>query len=247
MGVRKGFTLIAGVTALAVLTAACGDDDDTKAEAAELEQFCDLAKEIDQQDDFPSTEQLESYRDLAPTEIREAANTVVDAFLAAGDDPFAAFEAPGVDEAFEEEIEPFETEQCGIEHGGDEEEPEQDASVTELDPAAQRIDVIATEYAFELAAPAAGRTSFVMKNEGKERHVMVLFRLDGTLTMQEVLESEDSEGIAEEYESDTAAPGEEAVLTADLVPGEWGMICYIATADGPPHFMSGMTETFTIQ
>ncbi|MDP1818313.1 MAG: hypothetical protein Q8K58_00280 [Acidimicrobiales bacterium] len=252
----RAWKAAAALTALAVVAVACGDDDDeatseTTAEASEAsnEEFCELARELDAQEDFPSLEQLEQYGELAPEEIQEEAQVVVAEFTKATEagDIFAAFEAPGVEEAFET-IEPFEAEECGIEHEEEgEEEEEPDPSVTSLDPAAARVDVTATDYAFELTPPAAGRTSFVMTNEGAERHVMLLFRLSEGSTIEEALSSEGEEGIEEEWESDTATTGEEAVLTADLAPGEYGMICYIPTAEGKAHFELGMQTEFTIQ
>lgn len=206
--------------------------------------YCEQARELDEQEDFPTAEQMEVLRANAPEEIAAEVDTVVSAFLAAGDDPFAAFEAPGVEEAFGP-IEAFEAEHCGI--GAEDDEEEQDESVTQLDPTAARVDVVATEYAFDLSStPAAGRTSFVMANEGEERHVMYLFRVEEGSTMEEVQASEGEEGVAEDWESDTAAAGEEAVLTADLAPGEYGLICYIPDPSGVPHLEHGMVTTFTV-
>jgi hypothetical protein len=222
-----------------------GDGEEAAVEIApEDEDFCAIAQTLDEQEEFPTQEQLEEYRDTAPDEIAEEANVIATAFLEAGDDPFAAFDDPEVNAAFEV-TEPFESEHCGIAHDGDEEE--QDASVTELDPDAAQVAVTASEYDFEFAsAPAAGRTSFVMTNEGEERHVMVLLHLSEGTTIDDALESEGEEGVEEEFESDTAAPGEEAVLTADLVAGNWAMICFLPTPDGTPHFMEGMVEEFTV-
>jgi hypothetical protein len=154
-------------------------------------------------------------------------------------DPGSVFADPEVEERFGA-IEEFDDE--------DEDEEEQDPSVTELDPAATRVDVTATEYDFEFAAPAAGGTSFVMANEGQESHVMLLARLKEGATLQEALQSDDpDEFVEEEYESEVATPGEEAVLTADLTEGDWAMVCYIPAPDGQPHFAKGMAEPFTIE
>ena len=117
--------VVAGAAALALVFAACGDDDDTDeattdtteaAEAADggTDEYCAISTEVNEQEEFPSEEQLEELRAAAPEEIADSVDVVVDAFLAAGDDPFAAFEAPGVDEAFSEVIEPFDAEHCGI-------------------------------------------------------------------------------------------------------------------------------------
>ncbi len=229
-----------------------GDEEATVDEdfvvAPEDEEFCSIAIELDSQDDFPSTEQLATYRDAAPAEIADAVNTVVDALEAAGDDPFAAFEAPGVDEAFEDVIEPFEAEHCGMHAGDDgEDDEEQDPALTEPDPSAAQVAVTATEYNFEIdPAPAAGPTQFTMTNAGEERHVMYVFKLAEGSTLEDVLSSDGESGFEVDGESESVTSGETAILTLDLTPGDWAMICYIPTADGTPHFVEGMQQEFTI-
>jgi len=217
--------------------------------APEDEEYCAIAIELDQQEDFPSPEQLEEIRAAAPEEISDEIDTVVEAFQANEDDPFAVFEDPAIEEAFGP-IEAFEAERCGLSGDeGDDEEAEQDPSVTEPDPSAAQVAVTATDYSFALdRQPAAGRTQFTMTNEGEERHVMVLFRLAEGATMEEVMASEGDEGIdGPELESDSAAPGETAVLTTDLEPGTYGLICYIPNAEGTPHLALGMTAEITVQ
>lgn len=229
-----------------------GDDEDGGDEGAvnpEFEEYCGIARELDEQEDFPSAEQLEAIRDAAPEEIGDEIDLVVEAFLAGieAGDPAAAFDDPEVAAAFEP-IEAFDAENCGIGSDEDDEEAEQDPSVTEADPNAAQVEVTATEYAFAYDPPAAGRTTFTMVNEGEERHVLVLFRLADGFTMDDVMASEGDEGIdGPELESETAAAGEEAVLTADLEPGTYGMICYLPTTDGTPHLELGMTSEFTVQ
>jgi hypothetical protein len=227
------------------------DSDEGDGEGAavnpEFEDYCAIARELDEQEGFPTADQLEEIRSAAPDEISDEISTVADAFLAGieAGDPAAAFNDPAVEEAFGP-IEAFETENCGL-HGDDDEGAEQDPSVTEPDPDAAQVAVTATDYAFAFDPPVAGRTSFTMTNAGEERHVMLLFRLAEGFTVDDVLESEGDEGAEEELESDTAAAGEEAVLTADLVPGVYGMICFLPDADGTPHFELGMVSEFTIE
>lgn len=119
--------------------------------------------------------------------------------------------------------------------------------MTEIDPDATRVDVSATEYAFAFEAPAAERSSFVMTNDGAESHVMSLAKLADGTTLEQFLETDDDQDLtSEEYESDVAQPGSEAVVTADLSAGQWAMICYLPTSDGQPHYERGMAETFTV-
>lgn len=258
----------AAVTAVTVLLAGCGGDDDevTTEEGAqeETEQtqstenegtasgdfqaYCDAARELDEQQDFPTPEQLEELAAAAPEEIKDDVEFVTERFKAAFEsgDPAGAFGDPEVAQRLEP-IEEFETRECGL--GGDEEEEEQqDPSVTVIDPAAARVDVTATEYAFELEAPEAGPTSFVMSNEGQESHVMLIARLAEGATVDQALEADDTaEFVEEQYDSGIANPGDEAVVTAELTPGEWAMVCYLPAPDGEPHFAKGMVETFTIE
>jgi uncharacterized cupredoxin-like copper-binding protein len=262
----------AGAAALALLVTACGDDDEDEdastdttaapaaedgggddADAADFEvapedeEYCTIAAELDEQEDFPSAEQLDEIQAAAPEEISDEIDTVVEAFRANSEDPFVVFDDPVVGEAFGP-IEDFEAEHCGL-HSEDEDEPDQDPSVTEPDESAAQVAVSATEYAFALDSdPAAGRTQFTMTNDGQQRHILVLFKLAEGATMEQVEESEGEEGIdGPELESETAAPGETAVLTTDLVPGDYAIICYLPDPDGTPHVALGMVKEFTVQ
>lgn len=227
-----------------------GDGEDEEVSIApEHAEYCGISKTLDEQESFPTVEQLEAIKAAAPEEIAEAVTTVADAFIAATEagDIGAAFEDPEVEAAFEV-IEPFDEEKCGISSGEDDEE-EQDPASKELDPEAARVDVTATEFAFDFAASyPAGRTSFVMTNAGEQRHVLDLFLIEEGKTLDDVKESEGEEGIVDgtELSSDTAAAGEEAVLTVDLVPGEYGYICYLPTPEGESHIDLGMIGSFTV-
>lgn len=227
-----------------------GDGEDAGAAPVEIapedEEYCAIATTVNEQDDFPSPEQLEELRSTAPEEIAEEANLVVEAFLANQDDPFAVFEDPAIEAAFGP-IEAFDEERCGITSDDDEDGDDQDPSITEPDASAAQVAVTATDYAFAFDTPAAGRTQFTMTNDGDERHVMYLFKVADGATVDEVLESEGEEGFEVDFESETAAAGETAILTADLTPGDWAMICYIPTADGTPHFVEGMRSEFTVE
>lgn len=211
---------------------------------AELAAFCGLAEELNNQNGPPTMEQIEEYADLAPDELSEPVGVVVDALNQAGGDFTALFTDEEAQTAFEE-LTAYETEQCGFEPP--DEGPPQDPSVTVLDPDATRVDVEATDYHFEAEFPTdAGRYSFVMTNAGDEVHLMILVRLEEGATIDEVLASEGEEGVAEVYESDVTPPGGEGIVTTDLAPGQWVMVCPIPTPDGTPHFAEGMIHEFTI-
>jgi len=135
--------------------------------------------------------------------------------LIEAEDPMLVFSDPEVGAAFET-IDAYESESCGL-GGGEDEGPDQDASVTELDPNATRIDVAATDFAFDGDIPTeSDRYSFVMQNDGEAVHLIILAKLAAGATMDEVMASEGEEGLEASYESDIAAPGAEAIVTADL-------------------------------
>ena len=255
----------AAMATVTVLLAGCGEDggevatdEDTQQTqqtqqgtdeqaSGDIQAYCDAARELDEQQDFPTPEQLDELVAAAPEEIKDDVEFVTERFKAAieSGDPAGAFGDPEVEQRLEP-IEEFETRECGL--GADEEEEEQDPSVTVIDPAAARVDVTATEYEFELEPPESGPTSFVMSNEGQESHVMLIARLAEGATVDQALEADDpAEFVEEEYDSGIANPGDEAVVTAELTPGEWAMVCYLPAPDGEPHFAKGMVETFTIE
>ena len=248
-----------GAAALAVVSlglSACGSDDDdsaaddttttapeatttTAAAAGASEEYCALAQQINEQPELPSAEQLEEYEGLAPDAVADAVAVVVEAFGSADGDPAAIFGDPATVAAIEE-ITAFEAEACGF-------EPPQDPDSAQVDPDATRIDVTASDYAFELDLPTeAGRYSFVMANEGAEPHLLVLAQLEPGATLEDVLASQGEEGVVTSFESGVAAPGAEAVVTADLAPGAWVMVCPIPDAEGTTHVEHGMIQEFTV-
>ena len=106
--VRKATVAVAAVVLVGSgALAACGDDD-----GDDVQAYCDLSAELDEQEGPPSDEQLDEISDLAPDEISEEIDFVVDRF---NEDGEAAFEDPEVGERFVV-IEGFETENCD---GGD--------------------------------------------------------------------------------------------------------------------------------
>ena len=253
---RLGVGVLVGT--LAVIGAGCSSDDDattttttstTTAEASEeasapeadpqYAELCELAAEVNEQDGPPTAEQLEQYAELAPEELRPEVETLGAAFAAAGEDLGAVFSDPEASAALEQ-ITEFEATSCAL-------GPVQDASVTELDPDATRVDVVASDYHFDADYPTTpGRYSFAMTNEGDEPHLAILARLEDGVSVEEAMASEGEEGIAEMFESDVAPPGGEAVITAELTSGNWVLICPIPDAEGTPHAALGMVHDFTV-
>ena len=231
-------------------TADTGGSDTTAAgsASADVEAYCELARQLDEQEEFPSAEQIEELMAAAPEQIREDIEFVGNRFLEAlqeGNEQarMELFADPELQQRFEP-IEQFEVDECGMTPGP----PEPEGLSSEVDESAQRVDVTATEYAFEFQPPSTGAASFVMTNEGEEPHIMSIGKLNEGVTLDEALEADDPASVLEwEAVSDIAQPGEEVVLTfAELTPGSYAMVCFIPAPDGEPHVFKGMREEFTI-
>jgi hypothetical protein len=241
----------APLIALSLLTAACGDDGDAAADKADTTELCKLATQISDQEDFPSAAQIERYRDLAPAQIEDAIAIAAPPMIRAVGDPekfFTGIAADDVEGALNQ-IDSFEGKECGLE---EEEHPPADA--LKVDPAAHRVDVTASEYtfAFDTQVPA-GTTSFVLTNAGKEAHFMGFSKISPGHTLDEALAYDGDPadaGIVTNpmFDSNLAAPGgkDDEAITVDLTPGEWGMVCFVAAADGTPHAYKGMAVPFTV-
>jgi hypothetical protein len=350
---RRSYQFVALVLFTALLVAGCADDGDSSApttaavsadttagapEGGEQTEFCALAAELNT-GDFPTVDQLNAYRDLAPDEIQDQVSIVVPAFIAAieADEPQSVFADNEVTAALDE-ISAFEIETCGPDVAGDGEDaatgpvdPEfaewcavalriddaalldeelladaeatapdeiradvdvvvaafrdgnaqgdpglgfvresyehivvinsfndehcgipqdpgdfQDPAITEPDPSAAQVAVSAKEMAFEFEPPDAGPTTFTMTNDGALAHVMAVLQAAEGVTAEEAFGSEDPEAVAAFYGSYVARPGEQAVLTFEVEPGEYMMFCYLPTTEGVPHLALGMMQPFTV-
>lgn len=253
-GHRRPTTLTVAAAAALLMIPACSTDEDAAPTTAERpttvatasadessSEFCDIAKSINEGSGPPTVEQISAYAAAAPEEIKASAAALEKAFIAADGNAGAIFTDPAVTPELDK-LTAFEDEHCDIESG-----PEQADGVTALDPSAQRVDVIATDYHFETEYPTtAGRYSFAIKNDGEQPHVAILARLEPGTTMEQAMASEGEEGIAEMFESDVLAPGAEGFLTADLTAGNWVFICPIPSPEGPPHAELGMVHEFTV-
>ncbi len=119
-GVTMRTVLGSVATAVALVVAGCGGDGGP---AGDVEAYCRLSDETRQSGDFPTAEEFEALRVAAPAEIRGDVGTLVEA-LEGIEDP----EDPSALEIFEDEefvqasenIQSFDTENCGAVDGGQE-------------------------------------------------------------------------------------------------------------------------------
>jgi hypothetical protein len=227
-----------GVTAGLLLLAACGDDEPS-ADAPSIDEFCSVAARLNSQESLPTAEQLTEYQALAPDEIAEPTAIVVAAFESAADNPQAVFTDDAAIAAIEE-LTAFEAQACGL-------EPPESAGNDEVADDATRVDITASEYAFDTEDPtAAGRYSFVMTNAGAEPHLVVVAQLEPDVALDEVLASDGDVGVIRAVESEVAPPGGESVVTVDLEPGRWVIVCPIPNEAGESHAALGMLRELTI-
>src|SRR5262245_36691218 len=179
-------------------TAAADSADDAATATTEVaaDPYCALAEEIAMQESPPSAEQLTRYQELAPPEIADAVATLAPALITAGDDMVAFYAAFAEDDAesASAQIDAYETEACGIAH--DDGAPP-DGTALEVEDGAARVDVTATDYAFDVPAVEAGRTSFVLTNQGHEAHFLYIVKLADGVTLDEAMQASDPTGVIE--------------------------------------------------
>ena len=70
----------------------------------------------------------------------------------------------------------------------------------------------------------AGRTSFVLTNDGHEAHFLLVVKLAEGVTLEQALRREDDADDRGRLETGLAAPGgeDDEVITFDLEPGNYG-------------------------
>jgi len=122
-------------------------------------------------------------------------------------------------------------------------------------PAAQTqafsLRIIATDFAF--ASPdtvPSGLTNIVMVNQGKDPHQAVVFRIDSNKTVAEVqaglMGATIPTWITVFGGPNGAMPGDSAMTTTPLPPGNYMLVCFLNGADGKPHIAKGMIKPFVV-
>lgn len=115
------------------------------------------------------------------------------------------------------------------------------------------------EYTGLPTSTPAGPTSITLKNEGEEFHMVAVFRIndDVTASIEDILKLPDDEALTMlRFVTVTDAPaGESDTTFTNLKPGRYAAACFVSKdtsadgsveGDGPPHFMEGMVEEFTV-
>lgn len=117
------------------------------------------------------------------------------------------------------------------------------------------MNIVTTDYHFD--APdtiGAGVVSMRLVNNGKEMHHVQLVRLhegktyaDMMATMQKMAPGSMPPAWMEVVGGPNAPSGtREQLVTQELTPGAYALICVIPSPDGVPHMMKGMTRALTV-
>jgi hypothetical protein len=120
---------------------------------------------------------------------------------------------------------------------------------------ANAVPVSAVEYEFRLDGEVpSGRDGFVLENDGRQPHELVLLRLDPGKSFEDV-QAAIANGVPTQPPSwitpvgqTSAEPGATSKpLNADIAPDQTYVIaCFVATKKGVPHAALGMLEELPV-
>jgi hypothetical protein len=114
--------------------------------------------------------------------------------------------------------------------------------------------VTAVEYGFEAEELPSGEVEIAFENGGVQPHHLIAAPLKGDATAADVEQSIKSEKgqppIDEKGTQNTAVleGGEGQVVTLDLEPGRYALLCFISDRQGgPPHALKGMVDEVEVK
>ena len=117
-------------------------------------------------------------------------------------------------------------------------------------PATNVVTINATEYAFAAADTiVAGLTTFRMLNAGREPHQAVVAGGSGKTFAE--LEGELMKEAIPEWMIFPAGPGvvgagDSSIVTSNVAPGNYLIVCFIPSLDGKPHVAKGMFRRLVV-
>lgn len=127
---------------------------------------------------------------------------------------------------------------------GDESDEELEADAT----------VTASEYRFEADGVEAGKNEIDFSNAGAQPHHLLISKLIGNATAEDVekaLKSESGQPPLEEKGGLATAViegGESQLVALDLKPGRYALLCFISDREGgPPHAVKGMVDEVEVE
>jgi hypothetical protein len=115
------------------------------------------------------------------------------------------------------------------------------------------VIIKATDFGFESPAQIeAGLVSLIMENEGQEPHHAQLVRLNDGVTQEQFQAAlqQSAEAVfplvAFVGGPGLVDPGLSSQVTLELTPGQYILLCFIASHDGMPHLAKGMVKSFEV-
>ena len=114
------------------------------------------------------------------------------------------------------------------------------------------VQVVAHDFAFTLPDTLqAGLTSFHLKNDGRQPHHLMLYRLDPGKRLSDVLAALAAGGAHPGWMHPVGGPnavpaGGESVGTVQLAPGSYVVFCHVKSPDQVIHFAKGMLKGLTV-
>ena len=122
----------------------------------------------------------------------------------------------------------------------------------EAPTSANAVTITATDYAF--GAPdtiQAGLTTFRLHNPGREPHQAVIAGAPGKTFAEletALVKAEPTmfAGLTIPVGAGAVGSGDSSIVTADLTPGNYLVLCYIPSPDGRPHVMKGMYHRLVV-
>jgi hypothetical protein len=117
---------------------------------------------------------------------------------------------------------------------------------------ARVVPVVAHDFAFTLPDTLlSGLTAFHLRNEGRQPHHLMLYRLDPGKRLSDVLAALAAGGAHPGWMHavggpNAVPPGGESVGTVQLAPGSYVVFCHVKSPDQVIHFAKGMLKALTV-
>ncbi len=127
-----------------------------------------------------------------------------------------------------------------------------DSSSKAVREASNVITVVTRDYAFQMPDTIpSGLTTIELRNEGKEPHHLMLYRLDAGKTIRDAFAALEAGGAHPAWMHAAGGPnavpkGGESIATVMLEPGSYVAFCHVKSPDGRIHFMKGMLKSITV-
>lgn len=124
------------------------------------------------------------------------------------------------------------------------------ASAAPLPPVPSSVAVALEEYRFDhRPVVSSGRVIFEVANRGSVDHQLILVSLPEDLpgTLDDQLHSSERRVTPTIMTLPPLVPGQETRFAADLAPGRYGLICFLADPDGSVHALKGMNSEIRAQ